>query len=125
MSHILEATDGRNLPVNAWNWGVLHHLVAQARVLPDEEWTPLRWNGGGDLTADQVSVLAAFLQENIAARLREGERMFCDGSVTNVPDDGILFRTEDEMWKNYSLHREVLDRVIAFLRTSQGGVTVL
>jgi hypothetical protein len=125
MSHILEATDGRNVTVNPWNWGVLHHLVAQAGVLPAADWSPLRWNARGELTADQVSVLASFLQESVAAHLRAGERMFVDGTVTAAPDDGTLFRTERDMWKNYSLRYDVLERVIAFLRGAAGTVTVL
>ena len=125
MSHILEASDGRNVTVNPWNWGVLHHLVASAGVLPEDRWQPLRWRARGDLTAEQVAILASFLQENVATRLRDGERMFVDGSVTTAPDDGTLYRTAAEQWKNYSLRRDVLERVIAFLQTVPGGLTVL
>src|SRR5262245_43985991 len=124
MSVMLEAPGERTLQVNAWNWGVLHHLVAQAGLFPDEVWAPKRSNGGGALDADQVAALARFLVERVRPQIASGERMFFDGSTTDVPDDGTFYRAEDELWKNYSLTREMLDRVIDFLETAAGPVTV-
>lgn len=124
MSVILEAPDGRDLKVNAWNWGVLHHLVEQAGLFSDEVWVPKRYNGGGALDAGQVARLADFLAERVRPLIGEGERMFFDGSVTDVPDDGTFYRAEEELWKNYSLSRQVLDDVIDFLRAAGGSVIV-
>ena len=122
MSIVLASSDGRTLAVNAWNWGVLHHLVASAVVLPDPVWEPKRSGGGGDLDADQVAALAAFLADTVLPRLDDGERMFFDGTITDVPDDGTFYRDEAEMWKNYSLRRDVLVGVIEFLRRAGGAV---
>ena len=124
MSVVLEAPDGRSLKVNAWNWGVLHHLVEKAGLFPDQVWVPKRYNGGGALDAGQVALLADFLAELVVPLIGEGERMFFDGTTTDVPDDGTFYRAEDELWKNYSLHRDVLDRVIEFLRAAGASVTV-
>lgn len=124
MSVILEAPDGRDLKVNAWNWGVLHHLVEQAGIFSDDLWVPKRYNGGGALDAEQVIALADFLADSVRPLIAAGERMFFDGSTTDVPDDGTFYRAEDELWKNYSLTRGVLDDVIAFLRAAGGSVTV-
>jgi len=110
--------------VNAWNWGVLHHLVAQAGLFPDDVWAPKRSNGGGALDADQVVSLASFLAERVRPKLSPGERMFFDGSTTDAPDDGTFYRAENELWKNYSLTREMLDRVIGFLESAGGPVAV-
>jgi hypothetical protein len=124
MSVILAAPDGRTLKVNAWNWGVLHHLVERAGLFPDEVWVPKRYNGGGALDGDQVTRLADFLSEKVVPLIGAGERMFFDGSTTDVPDDGTFYRAEDELWKNYSLQRDVLDDVIKLLRTAGGSVIV-
>ena len=124
MSVILEAPDGSDLKVNAWNWGVLHHLVERAGLFSEEVWVPKRYNGGGALDAAQVAALADFLAERVRPLIGTGERMFFDGSVTDVPDDGTFYRAEDELWKNYSLRRDVLDAVITFLLAAGGPVTV-
>ncbi len=123
MSVEIECADGRSLKVNAWNWGVLHHLVAEEGLLPDEVWAHLR-SGGGELEAAQVTVLAGFLERAVLVRLAPDERIFFDGTVTDVPDDGTFYRAEDELWRNYSLHHDVLTCVIAFLRAADGPVTL-
>ena len=123
MSVSLRSSDERRLKVNAWNWGVLHELVSRAEVLPPEEWVPARYGGGCDFDATAVSLLAAFLEEQVLPHLRAGERMLLDGSTTDIPDDGTLHRGA-ELALNYSLDREVLVAVIRFLREAAGPVTI-
>ncbi len=125
MSIILESSDGRDLQVNAWNWGVLHHLVARAGLFSEEDWEPKRSNGGGELDQSQVTALADLLEAKLLPQLRERERMFFDGTVTDAPDDGTFYRDEAELWKNYSLRHDVLVAVIAFLRSANGTVAFL
>jgi hypothetical protein len=125
MSIHLETESGGNLRVNVWNWGVLHHVVSSAGLFPDAVWTPMRSNGGAALSREQVVALADFLEGQVLPMLKEGERMFFDGTVTNVPDDGTFYREENELWKNYSLHRNVLASIIAHLRAANGSVSVL
>jgi hypothetical protein len=125
VSIILRRADGADLKVNAWNWGVLHYLVAAADVLPRAAWEPKRYNGGGDLDASQVQTLVAFLSKEVLPRLKEGERMFFDGTVTDVPDDGTFYRAESETWKNYSLQHPVLVEIIVFLEAARGPVCFL
>ena len=45
MSMDLFDADERHLKINAWNWGVLHELVADGKVFEDERWAPFRFNG--------------------------------------------------------------------------------
>jgi hypothetical protein len=124
MSIHLEAAEGRSLKVNAWNWGVLHHRVAAARILPAEIWETMRFNAGDELDPGHVKVLIEFLERRVLSCLRVGERMFFDGSVTDQPDDGTFYRDEKERWKNYSLHRSVLIAIIEFLKAAGSPVRV-
>jgi len=77
----------------------------------------------GDFDATAVSLLAAFLEEQVLPHLHAGERMLLDGSTTDIPDDGTLYDGED-VALNYSLDREVLLTVIRFLREASGPVTI-
>ena len=90
MSITLVTAGQENLWVNVWNWGVLHDLVAEAALFPAEAWAPKRYNGSGDLDATQAATLATFLEERVLPRLKDGERMFIDGTVTAAPDDGAI-----------------------------------
>jgi len=91
-------------------------------LFPEEVWVPKRGNGGGSLKAPQVGLLAAFLADFILPRLKAGERMFHTGEITAEPDDGTLYAEESEKWRNYSLHRDVLEAVIQFLRQAKGSI---
>jgi hypothetical protein len=124
MSIVLSTGDGASMKINAWNWGVLHYRVARAALFDAAMWEPKRFNAGGDLELDDVRRLADWLEHDLVPMIGDGERMFFDGSVTDVPDDGTFYRDEAEMWKNYSLHHAVLVDVIAFLRAATGPVAV-
>jgi hypothetical protein len=119
MSVRLTTADGRSRKLNAWNWGVMHLLVEEGGLFDEEVWGPAR-HGLGELDAAQCAALAGFLREQVLPRLKPGERIFMNGSVTDVPDDGTFFRAEDELWKNYSLHHDVVVDVIALLDGADG-----
>jgi hypothetical protein len=119
----LEDSQGKSISVNAWNWGVLHFTVTCARpkFLKDDFLGNLRF-GGVSLSEDQSATLLNFLEEVVLPRLKPGQRMFYDLSVTDEPDDGTLHR--DNLEKNYSLHHSVLVSVIEFLRNAQPPINV-
>jgi hypothetical protein len=122
VSVVLVAANG-DLKVSAWTWGPIHDLVATAGIMPADLWEMTRYNGtGAELGEQQTAMLADFLESRILSRLRDGERLLADGTVTDVPDDGTLYR--DDLSKNYSVRREMLVRIINFLRAAKGPVRV-
>ena len=124
MSVILTDSIGKSLQVNAWNWGVLHYSLAccQPRLLEDEQVLEQLRFGGVELNADQVEAIHDYLREVILPRIKPGEQMLHDFSVTDEPDDGTLYR--DGLEKNYSLRHDVLVAVIEFLGQACGPVRV-
>jgi hypothetical protein len=121
MSVRLVSANG-DLKVSAWTWGPIHDLVASAGILPEDLWEMTRYNCSAELDQQQVATLADFLQAGILSRLGDGERLLADGTVTDVPDDGTFHR--DDLARNYSARREMLVRIIDFLRAAQGPVRV-
>ncbi len=122
---ILSTDDGLDYHVNVWNWGVLHHMVAIENIFPEEIWEPLYYNLGYELNAEQVTILADFLETKLLPSLKAGERLFFNGTITNEPDDGTFYRDEKDVWRNYSLHHHVLVQIINFLRNTNGYVKFL
>ena len=126
MSIILEDALGKTIKVNAWNWGVLHFAVACAKppVFEDEDFLGrLRYGGGVTLSKEQADSLFEYLTEVVLPRLKPGQRMLTDFSVTDEPDDGTMHR--DDLEKNYSLHHEVLVSVLHFLHEAQAPIEVM
>lgn len=119
MSILLEDERGQSVKVAVWSWGVIHDLVTEARILPGTVWAPKRYNAGGALNPAQVGTLASYLEQSVLTRLRNGERLVCDG---NAPDDGADY---EEPWKEHNLTPEELERIIAFLRSAPGSVECL
>jgi hypothetical protein len=111
-----------DLKVSAWTWGPIHELVASAGILPADLWEMTRYNCSAELDQQQVATLADFLQARILVSLGDGERLLADGTVTDEPDDGTFHR--DDLAKNYSVRREMLLRIIDFLRAAKGPVRV-
>ena len=111
-----------DLKVSAWTWGPIHDLVAAAGILPAGLWNMTRYNCSAELDQQQAATLADFLESRVLVRLGDGERLLADGTVTDVPDDGTFHR--DDLAKNYSVHREMLVRIIDFLRAANGPVRV-
>ena len=121
MSVVLASGNG-DLKVSAWTWGPIHDLVASAEILPADLWELTRYNCSAELDEQQTATLADFLESQVLARFSGGERLLADGTVTAVPDDGTFYT--DDLTKNYSVRREMLVRVIDFLRAAEGPVRV-
>ena len=120
MGLTLYDSEERTFSMNAWNWGVLHHVIRIQDLFPEERWAPLR-SGGGSLEAPEIATLVDFLEHLFLPELPPGHRMFFDCTTTDAPDNGTLYRG-DEMAKNYSLHHDVLVAFIAYLKTTVGTV---
>lgn len=107
-----------DLKVSAWTWGPIHALVASSGIFPADLWELTRYNCSAELDQQQATALADFLESRILSRLGEGERLLADGSVTSAPDDGTFYRQDPA--RNYSVPREMLARIIDFLRAADG-----
>ena len=124
MSVILTDTEGKTLQVNAWNWGVLHYTLAccQPKLLEDDQLLEQLRFGGVELSDLEVAEIRSYLRDVVLPRIKPGERMLYDLTVTDEPDDGTFYR--EELAKNYSLHYDVLVAVIAFLEEARPPISV-
>lgn len=124
MSVILTDSDEKWLKVNAWNWGVLHATLVACtpKLLEDDELLEQLRYGSVELDDGAITEIRSYLRAVVLPRLKPGQRMLYDFTITDEPDDGTLYR--DELEKNYSLHYSVLVAVIAFLEAAKTPVHV-
>jgi hypothetical protein len=108
---------------NWWNWRPTVELLRQSGLFDAERLELMRYNAGARVSEGEARAVAQFLEDRVLPALRPGDRVMLDGSVTDVPDDGTLYREPAEQFKNYSANEAWLRRFAAFCREC-GGFSV-
>lgn len=118
--HIVdEQNKDRFLRKNWWQWRPIVEAIRSLNLLDDERLDYLS-DGIGSLTERECLQIAEELKTKVLPKIREGERMLLDGTVTDVPDDGHFYREQSEQQKNYSVSYESLSTFIDFCYASKG-----
>jgi len=60
------------------------------------------------------------IKEKILPKLAPNKRIFSNLSITDEPDDGTIYKGNDEQWKNYSTKHDWLDEFADFCISSEG-----
>lgn len=119
MHLIDEQNKERFLRKSWWQWRPIVEAIRSLQLLDDERLDYLS-DGIGSLTERECLQIAEELKTKVLPKIREGERMMLNGAITDVPDDGTLFREPSEQEKNYSVSYESLSIFIDFCYASKG-----
>jgi hypothetical protein len=92
-------------------------------VFDDPDFLKLLRRGSVTLSKEQVDKLFDYLLKAVFPRLKPGQRMLADFSVTDEPDDGTFHK--DDLKKNYSLSCEVLLIILEFLHEGKPPIKVM
>jgi hypothetical protein len=71
----------------------------------------------------EATAIAHHLRSHILPPLSPESRIWLDGSATDEPDTGELYRTPEDMDKNYSASRDWLEQFADFCETCGGFET--
>lgn len=117
MSFILVPNVGSDVVINGWNWRPTLLLLSRAGLLTTEEYERMGMNGcGGCADAERAERFAEAIDAQLK-RMKEGERMRADLSVTASPQPLDLNSDTNEL---YSACFEWLVRFRDFCRSSGG-----
>jgi hypothetical protein len=106
---------------NVWNWKPTLEIIKSFDILSDSKLRQMEYNATGvKLTKEEVHEIAEKIRDEILPKLEPNKRMFSDLSVTDEPDDGTLYKDEDEQWKNYSVSHDWLKDFVDFCLKSKG-----
>lgn len=75
---------------------------------------------GVKVEKDAVYEIGERIRGEILPKLEPDKRIFADLSITENPDDGTLYKDEDEQWKNYSADYQWLKDFSEFCLRSKG-----
>jgi hypothetical protein len=123
MSFTLLDTGAENFEfhANVWNWKTALEIIKSFDILSDGKLRQMEYNATGvKLEKEEAHEIGEKIRAEILPKLEPDKRIFIDLSVTDVPDDGTLYKDEDEQWKNYSANYDWLKDFSDFCLKSKG-----
>jgi hypothetical protein len=105
---------------NFWHYRAIVEAIRRLGVLSAAKVDTLHepWCGNG-LSTDEARVVASMTRSALLPTLADGQRLMLDGTRTTDPDDGTLYRDE-EQHRNYSTTADVLERFVKCCETCNG-----
>jgi len=106
---------------SVWNWKTLLEIVRSMDVVSDGKVRDMSYNAAGTVvTVEEARQIGEKIRDEVLNGMKPGMRIFADLSVTDKPDDGTLYKDDDEKWKNYSAEYEWLEEFTEFCFRSKG-----
>lgn len=123
MSFTLHDMSSENFEFNAnvWNWKAILEVIKDMDILSEGKVRQMGYNAMGvKVDIDDAHFIGSKLQSDILPKLEPKKRMFADGTVTDEPDDGTIYKDDDEQWRNYSVSYEWVKDFSDFCLRSKG-----
>ena len=106
---------------NVWNWKTALEIIKDFDVLSESKIKQMTYNATGvKLEMEEAHLIGNKIREQILPKLEPNKRIFADLSITDEPDDGTLYKDDDEQWKNYSADHDWLKEFSDFCLNSKG-----
>jgi hypothetical protein len=106
---------------NVWNWKPTLEIIKSFDIMSDGKLRQMEYNATGvSISREEAHEIGEKIRDTILPKLEPNKRIFMDLSVTDKPDDGTLYKDEDEQWKNYSTSYEWLKEFSDFCLNSKG-----
>lgn len=106
---------------NVWHWKTTLEIIKSFDVISDGKLRQMAYNATGvKLENEEARIIGEKIRDEILPRLAPNKRIFMDLSITDAPDDGTLYRDNDEQWKNYSADHDWLKEFSEFCLKSKG-----
>lgn len=123
MSFTLHDMSSENFEFNAnvWNWKAVLEVIKRLDILSEGKVRQMGYNAMGvKIDIEDAHLIGKMIRERVLPELAPNKRIFADGSVTDQPDDGTIYKDEDEQWKNYSVSHDWLKDFADFCSRSKG-----
>lgn len=123
MSFTLHDMGSENFEFNAnvWNWKAILDVIKEMDILSESKVRQMGYNAMGvKIDLDDAHLIGAKLRDEILPKLSPDKRMFGNGTITDEPDDGTVYKDEDEQWKNFSVSHDWVKEFSDFCLRSKG-----
>jgi hypothetical protein len=114
-------TEGFEFNANVWNWKAALDVIKGLDIIPENKLRQMGYNAMGvKVDIEDARLIGQKLRDEILPKLEPDKRMFADGTVTDEPDDGTIYRDEDDQWRNYSINHDWVKDFSDFCLLSKG-----
>ncbi|MDH3492093.1 MAG: hypothetical protein OEM82_00965 [Acidobacteriota bacterium] len=123
MSFTLIDCGSENFEMRAsvWSWKAALEIIKSFDVISEGKIRQMSYNATGVVVSQEDALMIGEkMRDLILPRLKPGQRMYSDLSVTEAPDDGTIHKDEDDKWKNYSVDHDWLTEFSEFCLNSKG-----
>ena len=115
------SSEGFEFNANVWNWKAALDVIKGLDVVPENKVRQMGYNAMGvKVDLEDAHLIGQKLRDEILPKLQPNKRMFADGTVTDEPDDGTIYRDEDDQWRNYSINHDWVKDFSEFCLRSKG-----
>ena len=106
---------------NVWQWKPTLEIIKSFDIIDEGKIRQMNYNAtGAKFSNEEAHQIGAKIRDEILPKLEPNKRIFADLSVTDAPDDGTLYKDDDEQWKNYSASYDWLKDFAEFCLKSKG-----
>ncbi|HMO79849.1 MAG TPA: hypothetical protein PKD24_03580 [Pyrinomonadaceae bacterium] len=123
MSYTLHdmGSEGYEFSANVWNWKAALEIIKALDIISEGKVRQMGYNAlGVKVEIDDAHTIGERLRDEILPKISPNKRMFADGTITDEPDDGTIYRDEVEQWKNYSVSHDWVKDFSDFCLRSKG-----
>lgn len=109
------------LSASVWSWKPTLEIIRSFDIISEGKLRQMEYAATGvKIELEDAHDIGKKIRETILPKLEPNKRMFMDLSITDAPDDGTIYRDEDEKWKNYSAGYDWLKEFSDFCLVSKG-----
>jgi len=117
----LGTNNNENFSASRWSWMAALEIIKSLGVVDDNTIKMLKTGHiDVEISKDEARRIAEKIKQDFIPRMGEKSRIYSNLAITDDVDDGTLYNSPEEQWKNYSATREWLESFAAFCETSNG-----
>jgi hypothetical protein len=115
------SSENYEFSANVWNWKAMLEIIKDLDILSEGTVRQMGYNAMGvRVEVEDAHLIGNSLRNKILPKLEPNKRMYSNGTITDEPDDGTLYKDEDDQWRNFFVRRDWVSDLSDFCLRSKG-----
>ncbi len=106
---------------SVWNWKATLEVINSLDIISQGKVREMSNNATGTkVSNEEAQIIGNKIQAEILPKLEPNKRIYSNLSISDRPDDGVIYKDKDEEWRNYSADYNYLSEFSEFCLKSKG-----